>query len=446
MRSGVFPDRCRTTLTVNNSRGRKRWRWRTTIRFLQTEAQAAKESTYDSIHINTMTKVHVWYTLDGESPAKVKVQDDADVDDLRNAVKEKWPELKDIAAARLKVYAAGADPNTDDHLDPGDLLKDVANDTTSKNALIVVAQRADLLNSFNRGDVAVAVPPVAVTVAPPSTPRSRDISNQVAAVFEGEGNMYLDNNFQSVLPQCEFSKFKNREIDDGNFALEMDSFSYMTKDTLQSPEENQGLGIYVVRPQGLPKKKPVAAPKKQLGSSPGAITANLVRIADKYVIGESYSGPHEDKMEGKVEELEVKLQKMRDRHANRSGGPVTDVTSLFGAAILSFTCHSLPRRKQSKRCMQAVFGKLSSQVTPILWRLAQAERFFVAVLSTNDAANTCALREIASGMQNVELSVEALAPQLTTIIERLDTLQGLQGKSLSGNESAAEGLHNYEYR
>jgi hypothetical protein len=250
--------------------------------------------------------------------------------------------------------------------------------------------------------------------------------------------MYLDNNFQSVLPQCEFSKFKNREIDDGNFALEMDSFSYMTKDTLQSPEKIQGLGIYVVRPQGLPKKKPVAAPKKQLGSSPGAIAANLVRIADKYVIGESYSGPHEDKMERKVGELELKLGKMRDRHANQSNKTLTDVTSLFGAAILTFTCHSSSRSKQSKRCMKAVLGTLSSQVTPILWRLAQAERFFVAVLSTNDAANTCALREIASGIHNVELSVEA---GLTTIIERLDTMQG---RSLSANEGTAKGLHNYE--
>ena len=262
--------------------------------------------------------------------------------------------------------------------------------------------------------------------------------------------MYLDDNFQSVLPQCEFSKFKVREIDDGNFALEMDSFSYMTKDTLQNPEENHGLGIYVVRPKDISKKKPKAAPKKQLGSLPGARAVNLVKSAEKYVIGESYCGQRKDRMEEKVEQLEKKLEKMRDRHAYQSGGTVTDVTSLFGAAILSFTCHSLPPSKQSKKCMTAVLGKLSSEVTPILWRLAQAERFFVAVLSTNDAANTCALREIASGMQNVELSVEAVASGmqnvelsveagLTTIMERLDKLQGK-----SGNESAAEGLHKYD--
>lgn len=62
---------------------------------------------------------------------------------------------------------------------------------------------------------------------------------------------------------------------------------------------------------------------------------------------------------------------------------------------------------------------------------------------TNDAANTCALRESSYGIQNVELAVEAQAPVLATIAE---TLKILQGKLLSGNESAsaAEGLHSYE--
>jgi hypothetical protein len=56
----------------------------------------------------------VWYKLDDESPDRMKVQDGAQVVDLRDAIKAKWPELKDVAAARLKVFAAGADTASDE--------------------------------------------------------------------------------------------------------------------------------------------------------------------------------------------------------------------------------------------------------------------------------------------------------------------------------------------
>ena len=294
-----------------------------------------------------------------------------------------------------------------------------------------------LFNKYvhHRETMAVALAGPSVAVAPPSTPRSKDISNQVAAVFEGEVNMYLENYFQSVLPRCEFSKFKSREIDDDNRALEMDSFSYMTRDTLDPPKTDHALGIYVVLPNGIRKKKPKGAPRK-LGNSPGAVAANLVKTAEKYVVGESYSGDQEKRIKEKVKQLEATLEKMKQRHSSQSDA-VSDVTSLFGAAILSFTCQSLPRKDQSKKCMKAVKEELSSATTPILWRLAQAERLFIVVLSTSEGANTCAFREISRGIEGVERGIEGFRLE---ILQRLDELQGKSSKSAE----VAEELHNYE--
>lgn len=241
--------------------------------------------------------------------------------------------------------------------------------------------------------------------------------------------MHLEDYFQSVLPGCKFSRFKSREIDDGNTALEMDSFSHMTHDTLEPPQTNNALGIYVVQPNRINKRKPEGAPRK-LANSPGAKAANLGRHAEKYVVGESYSGDREDKIRGKVNQLEEKLVRMKQRHSIQSPA-VSDATSLFGAAILSFTCQTLPRKDQSKKCMKAVLEELSFTQTPILWRLAQAERFFIVVLSTREGANTCALREITRGIQGVEIGIQA-------ILERLDEKAGEEG-----NEEIGVAEHQY---
>jgi hypothetical protein len=270
----------------------------------------------------------------------------------------------------------------------------------------------DPIQDQPKNEPAVAGPPAAG--APPSTPKSRDISDQIAAVFEGEVNMHLEDYFQSVLPGCKFSRFKSREIDDNNTTLEMDSFSYMTHDTLEHPQTNNALGIHVVQPKGMNKKKPKGA-------------ANLGRHAEKYVVGESYSGDREDRIKGKVHQLEEKLDKMKRRHSIQSLAAVSDVRSLFGAAILSFTCQLLPRKDQSRKCMEAVSEELSSTQTPILWRLAQAERFFIVVLSTREGANTRALREITRGIQGVEIGIQA-------ILGRLDEKAGEKGNEEIGVE------------
>ena len=123
---------------------------------------------------------------------------------------------------------------------------------------------------------------------------------------------------------------------------------------------------------------------------------------------------------------------MKQRHSIQSSA-VSDATSLFGAAILSFTCQSLPRKDQAKKCVNLVSEELSAK-TPILWRLSQAERFFIVVLSTREGASTCALREITRGIDNLELTMES---GFKAILERLDE------KNQSKTE-AEEVVHDYE--
>ena len=81
----------------------------------------------------------VWYKLDDKEPDKVRVETDADVADLKKAIKAECPnKLKDVDALELKVFAAGADPNKDDHLPPGKKVEDL-DPTTDENPLIVTA-------------------------------------------------------------------------------------------------------------------------------------------------------------------------------------------------------------------------------------------------------------------------------------------------------------------
>ena len=54
----------------------------------------------------------VWYQLEDTTVAKVELTDDADVDDLKAVIKNKWQNrLKHIDAGALNVLAAGANPN-----------------------------------------------------------------------------------------------------------------------------------------------------------------------------------------------------------------------------------------------------------------------------------------------------------------------------------------------
>lgn len=242
--------------------------------------------------------------------------------------------------------------------------------------------------------------------APSPRPAGSDITNQVSKVFEGEVNKHLDDHFQSALPGCTILNFKNREIEDDMVHLELDSFAYMTKDTRCEGHTNNDLGIQVVVPPNILKKKAVAAPSDNLKRSPGAIASNLQNKADKYIIGESYSGEQESKVRAKVGALEEKISKMMYRTQRLSGRSINDVTSLFGAGILSYVCPmGVKRLKHANNCKQQILQEISKKKTPHLWRLAEARRLFLCVLSSTEGAHTTSLRAIFSGINSLSLDI-----------------------------------------
>lgn len=107
---------------------------------------------------------------------------------------------------------------------------------------------------------------------------------------------------------CDFGKFKNREFedvddDDDGLPLEIDSFSFMTRDTLEPSQSYPALGIYVVSANDIEKEQSRGAGKESLQNSPDvAVAANLGQKVTKYIIGECYSGDKKHKIMEKVQE------------------------------------------------------------------------------------------------------------------------------------------------
>jgi len=130
--------------------------------------------------------------------------------------------------------------------------------------------------------------------------------------------------------------------------------------------------------------------------------------AEKYVIGETYSGQNGKKIEGKVEDLETIIKKMKIRYELNHGNTVTDVTSLVGAAILAFRCGPKSRKHALTWCRNIILKALRKTGNPFLWRLAQARRFFLVVLSDYESPQTSALRAIEAGQQSLEVGQQLL--------------------------------------
>lgn len=82
------------------------------------------------MRLHTMT-IKVWYKVDDASPSKVKVEDDADVDDLKEAIKKKWGDRLPWAVDELKVFTADGTSE----LQPD---ASVPTDTTCPKPLVVV--------------------------------------------------------------------------------------------------------------------------------------------------------------------------------------------------------------------------------------------------------------------------------------------------------------------
>ena len=99
------------------------------------------ETNSESRHTQMVT---VWYKLGDKSPSRVTLEDNAIIDDLKDAIKTKWGDRLPCAPPELKVFAAGTVvPITDDAkpLKEDRKVSDFldSNGTTADNSFIVVA-------------------------------------------------------------------------------------------------------------------------------------------------------------------------------------------------------------------------------------------------------------------------------------------------------------------
>ena len=252
-----------------------------------------------------------------------------------------------------------------------------------------------------------------------STPRSgrKSVSELVAPIFEREVNDHLTNHFSHSLPQCGLSNdFRTREIE-GRYALEIDSFGYISHDSLEFGVDSPGSGISVIEPNGCTRAKAAAAPPAKLTGSPGAKERSLETTVEKYVIGETYSGQKHIKIKTKVQELEEKVHKMVERFKGINASYSGDVTSVVGAALLAYSCGSMNRKDAAGKFSRIILSTLAEDLMPNLWRLAQARRLYLVVLSASDSPNSTAHRETYSLMEGMDVTLMSIQE---TIQEKLD--------------------------
>ena len=192
----------------------------------------------------------------------------------------------------------------------------------------------------------------------------------------------------------------------------------------------------MIVPDGCDFQKAAPAPNLNLSDSPGAKDKSVETRAEKYVIGETYSGSSNFKIMKKVDHLEQTIEKVLDRHEKNSSLERKDTTSVVGAALLAYSCGSESRKAAAKKFLKMVSKRLDSGKTPNLWRLAEARRLYVVVLSQRESPYSAIQREtgrllevLSMGQLATEnrlevLSVGQLATEsrLEVIDEKLDQL------------------------
>jgi hypothetical protein len=180
----------------------------------------------------------------------------------------------------------------------------------------------------------------------------------------------------------------------------------------------------LLRPPGIDFKasEPPPKQKQQLGHLPtGAKERSVHTVEEKYVIGETYSGQNDFEIRKKVWDLEEKITKMISRRARfgQNCNTCTDVTSLVGAAILASSCGSRERKTAVAGFNQTILSTMDPKETPNLWRLAQAHRLFLVVLSQSESPVTSASRETHRLIEGIALTQEYLAGQLDEIAKAI---------------------------
>lgn len=116
---------------------------------------------------------------------------------------------------------------------------------------------------------------------------TKSVSEMVGPVFEQEVNRHLQDHLPSCLPKTKMSDIRKRQIenDNGTTLLEIDSFAYVFEDDLMYGTELASSGFFLIEPKSCGRMKSIAIEKK---------------MAEKYIIGESYSGQSQETVIEKV--------------------------------------------------------------------------------------------------------------------------------------------------
>jgi hypothetical protein len=105
----------------------------------------------------------------------------------------------------------------------------------------------------------------------------------------------------------------------------------------------------------------------------------------------------------KVAQLESTVAHLRTRWADQhpgSGGIVSDITQVVGAAALLFSAGDTPRRMALDAADALVTRTL--RTFPNLGRLASAGRLFVMMLESSQCPNTCFQRAVATDLKRLD--------------------------------------------
>lgn len=250
-------------------------------------------------------------------------------------------------------------------------------------------------------------------------------SDRCDKIFGKEVNDHLNAHFPSSLPGCTFSGFRTREVpkDDGQALVEIDTFGYILVDSLQEGKETKPNGIYLIEPDNIGDlQRSATSTSDNRKKSPGAQERKLDDKAEKYVIGETYSGENKYKVQGKVKELEKKIVTMVNRHKEKHGRSCSDVTSLVGAAIMALTSGSKARGSAADSLKDTISNRVKQDKTPYLWRLAHARRLFLVVLSQDETAVTSSFRFIASSLDSNDVRMQSIDESLQSNDVRMDSI------------------------
>lgn len=196
----------------------------------------------------------------------------------------------------------------------------------------------------------------------------------------------------------------------------------MYNDTPDEGKDSNSNGIYVILPAGCALKKSVQALSQRLSGSLGAKERSVEDTVERYVIGETYFGHNEAKIKVKINELEPKIVKMINRHNENHPTTCTDVTAVVGSAILSVSCGPKSRKDAMEARKKQSLGHLNVTLTPNMWRLVEARRFFLVVLSLDESPITAVTRDTHALIEGISLGQEDTKATLEWIQESLEGL------------------------